>query len=296
MIPELYRDSLKALMVIILLTILNFNLPILSLFIYIIWPIPIAYIVVKYGMKRAILLIIVAAVVNGLIMGAVMGLYTVIGFGLIGFILGASLEEGFSPLKTLLLTIFAVLISNLIIAGTTSYIFGFSYNQLFNDLIKSIGQSPEFSHLSAVLEQQLNLIKRIFPAITVITSIITGSLTYYATLWYLKKMGLEQKVYKPVKYWRFPHWWVSLGIVISLLFKTNIYLLNLNIILLFLAALQGFSVGLFYLTKGNYPPFLTFTYILIIVLFNLFSFIILALVGLVDMWFNLRKIKLNPEG
>lgn len=296
MIPELYRDSLKALMVIILLTILNFNLPILSLFIYIIWPIPIAYIVVKHGMKRAILLIVVAAVVNGLIMGAVMGLYTVIGFGLIGFILGASLEEGFSPLKTLLLTIFAVLISNLIIAGTTSYIFGFSYNQLFNDLIKSLGQSPEFSHLSVVLEQQLNLIKRIFPAITVITSIITGSLTYYATLWYLKRMGLEQKVYKPVKYWRFPHWWVSLGIVISLLFKTNIYLLNLNIILLFLAALQGFGVGLFYLTKGNYPPFLTFTYILIIVLFNLFSFIILALVGLVDMWFNLRKIKLNPEG
>jgi len=291
MIPQIYRDSIKVILIILLLTILNYSLPLLSFFIYIIWPIPVVYFTLKYGMKKAFFLIILVAVINGLMLGAVMGLYTVIGFGLIGFLMGTGLEEGFSPLKILLLTILAVLISNLIIAGTTSYIFGFSYDELFNNIIESIGQNPEYSNLTVVLRQQLDLVRNLFPAITVITSIISGALTYYIALWYLKKKGIEKEVFKQIKDWYFPHWWVSSGIVISLLFKSNIYFLNLNVVLLFLASLQGFATGLYFISRRQYPPIFTFIYVMVIVLFNIFSLIVLALVGLIDMWFNLRKVQ-----
>lgn len=289
LINEVHKDSLRALLVIFLLTLLNLYLPLFSFLIYIIWPIPIVFIIVKHGIKQATLIIVVAAVINGLLLGAMMGLYTVVGFGLIGFFLGTSLEEDFSPLTALLLTILAVLISNILIGGIFSYILDFSYNQLFSDIIHSLENSPQFKDLSSVFEQQLQLLEAIFPALLIITSIVTGILTYYASLWYLKRKGIDKDTFKPVRYWQLPRWWLSLGIVVTLIFRTNLYLANANIVLLFLVFLQGFAVGLYYLSRVD-NKFLTFLYIFTILLFNFFSFVVLALVGLIDLWFDLRKL------
>lgn len=234
------------------------------------------------------MVITVAAIINGLSFGVVMGLYTIIGFGLVGFVVGGSLVEGFSPFKVLLFTIGAVFISNLNIGVASSYLFGFNYNQFFNEIINNISQFPEFADMQAVLEHQLQFVKMIIPSILVISSIASGALTYYASHWYLKNKGLRIEMYKPVYYWSFPRWWISIGIIITLIINGNIYLTNLNIILLFLVFLQGFAVGLYYLKK--LPPFLTMVYVFVIIMFNIFSFFALAFVGLVDMWFNLRKL------
>ncbi len=288
MISKVHKDGLKALLAIFLLTILNIAFPVISFLIYIIWPIPVIYMIVKHGSRAAILLIILAALINGIAFGTSMGLYTVIGFGLVGFIVGGSLVERFSPLKVLLLTIGAVLLSNLSISLTSNYLFGFDYNQLFSEIINNIKQVPELVDMSAVIQQQFEFVQLILPAILVISSVVSGILTYYAAHWYLKRKGLKLKIFPQVRFWRFPRWWISLGIIASLLLKSNIYLLNLNIILFFLVFLQGFAVGLFYLKKLS--PFLTMAYIFLIIVFNFFSFFLLAFTGLVDMWFDLRKL------
>lgn len=44
-----------------------------------------------------------------------MGLMTIIGFGLVGFVIGNVIKEDFSPLKTLIITIITVIISQALI-------------------------------------------------------------------------------------------------------------------------------------------------------------------------------------
>ncbi|MCG8516141.1 MAG: YybS family protein [Halanaerobiales bacterium] len=290
MLKEEYVDGIKVLLLIFLLTILNLNIPIISFLVNIILPVPVVYMIIKHGMNKTFFMILLSAVLSGLLIDPLMGLYTIIGFGLIGFVLGSALKEEFSPRLTLILTISAVLISNLIISGISSYLLDFNYHNLFNEIIEGLGSNPDLTELALNLEQQLELLKMLIPAFFVITSIISGTITYYLTLWYLKRIKLNKRVYKPIKYWYFTRW-ISVGIAICLLFKTNIYLVNLNMVLLFFVFLQGFAVGLYYLAKSPNSSGLTFLYILLIILFNFFVFIILSLVGLIDMWFNLRKRK-----
>lgn len=285
------NDTMRVLLIIFFLTILNFILPWASLIIYVIWPIPIVYMVLKHSIRRAALIIIIAALINGLILGAVMGLYSVIGFGLIGFLVGSALKEDFSPLQTILLAIFAVLTSNLIISGMYTYLFGFDFNQLLQELLRTFEDNAQLSTYLPLIKQQIFLLKRIFPAILVITSIISGILIYYVTLWFINRQKPSKEVFLPVKYWHFPALVLSLGIVICILFKNNIYFFNGLIILLFLAFLQGFAVGLYYLSRIRNSWILIFLYIITTIIFNYLSFILLTLLGLIDMWFNLRRIE-----
>ncbi len=282
---EFYRDGLMVLIALFFLTIFS-SFPILGFLVYFIWPIPLVYLIVKHDIQKAMLIIIIAAVLNGVLLGIGMGMYTIVGFGLIGFVLGSAIKEGFSPLKTLLLTIVAVILSDFILIGVAPFILNFSYTELTQEMLEGIKNYPGLSEYSTIIEQQLRIIEVLYPSMIIITSIVGGILIYYLANWYLRKKGISKETYKPIKDWQLPHWPLSLGLVISLLVKGNVIFANLLLVILFLMFLQGFAVGLYYLSRTGSK--------FIILIYTVVSFIfsyVVVLVGLVDMWFNLRKLK-----
>ncbi len=288
------EDGLKALGAILLMTIVNVYVPFLSLLILVIWPVPVVYIAVKHEMREAAVVITIAAILNGLFFGPLMGLITIIGFGFVGFVIGGSLKEGFSPFKTLLLTVAGVLISQGLIIIISRYIVGFNVNNFINGLVDYVNQSQELSDFKDILEAQVQLVKMIYPAIIIVSSIVTGIFNYYISLWYLNNTGFDRPVYLPMRFWHFPRWIISLGIVISLLLKTNPVFVNLNIILFFLTFMQGFAVGLYYIDRTRNTVFLRWIYIFLIVFIPPVP-ILLTLTGLVDMWFDLRRLDNGNE-
>ena len=281
-------DGLKTLLAIIIMTVMNFFFPVLSIIILAVWPIPVVLMAVKHGMKVAGITIIVAAIINGFLFGPLMGLITIIGFGFVGFIIGESLNEGLSPARTLVFTIIGVITSQLLIVAISHYIFGFDMKNLVEQIIKQLSEAGDTT-FKEIIQAQFHVIKAVFPAIIVISSILTGILNYYLSLWYLNNRGISKKIFLPVKLWRFPRWYISFGIILSLIFKTNTFFINLNIVLLFLAFLQGFAVGLFYIGKTKKPVFFRWLYIFTILFIPPVP-VILMLTGLIDMWFNLRKL------
>lgn len=293
--PNIKKDGIKVLAVIMLLTIINVLLPFLSILILFIWPLPVVYMCIKHGMKAAMIVIAVASIINGFLLSPLMGLITIAGFGLIGFVLGGSIIEDFTPVKTLLATIAAVLFSQGIIIVISYYNLGITYDSIIQDMMQFISQNPELASYQEMIKMQANLLTEIFPAITVISSIIMGIIHYYFTFWFFNKRGYQLKVYKGLKYWWFPKWFVSLGIVIFLIFNKYPVSNNLNIILLFLAFVQGFVVGLYFLDKKFDYAFVKGIYVVLIMFVPLLP-VILILLGLVDMWFDLRKIREGNVG
>ncbi|MGP3778278.1 DUF2232 domain-containing protein [Halanaerobium saccharolyticum] len=283
-----YKDSIRTLAYIILLTAVNYFIPFLSMAVMILWPVPIVYLVQKKESNAVIMVIVIAALINGFLFGTVMGLMTVIGFGLVGFVIGNVIKEGLSPLKTLITAVITVIISQALIFYVSSGMLNLNYQTLLQQAVESLSSEFDQQSVEQLVTAQMSLIRMIFPALLAVSATVTGILNYYVSAWYLRRRGLNIELYKAVSSWYFPRWIVSILIVISLLLTSNPIFLNINIFMFFLAFLQGFSVLMYYLsTKGN--SFLLKSFLI----FLIFIFppvpIILILLGMLDMWFNFRK-------
>lgn len=283
-----YKDSIRTLAYIILLTAVNYFLPFLSMAVMILWPVPIVYLSQKKESSTVITVIIIAALLNGVLFGTLMGLMTVIGFGLVGFIIGNVIKEGFSPLKTLIIAVITVIISQVLIVYVSSTMINLDYQTMLRQAVESIGGDLDQQSIEQLVMSQMNIIKLIFPALVAISATITGILNYYVSAWYLRRRGLNINLYKPINKWYFPRWILSLAIVITLLLNGNIILLNINIYAFFLAFLQGFAVVLNFLGQKSSSFLLKAAFVFFIFILPPVP-VVLILLGLLDLWFNFRK-------
>lgn len=283
-----YKDSFRTLMYIVILTTINYIFPFLSMIVMFLWPVPIVYLVQKEESSRVIAVIASAALINGFFFGAVMGLITVIGFGLVGFIIGNIIKEGFSPLKTLIAAVLSVIVSQALVVYVSGSIMDLNYQLLIEEAIRNLGGEFDGQSVEQLVIPQLQFIKLMFPALLGISATITAIFNYYISAWYLRRRGLNIEIYKPFNRWYLPRWIVSILIIISLLMRSNTIFLNINIYLFFLSFLQGFSVLMYYLSTKSSSFLLKAFVVFLIFLFPPVP-IVLMLLGLLDMWFNFRK-------
>lgn len=283
-----YKDSIRTLAYIILLTAVNYFIPFLSMAVMILWPVPIVYLVQKKDSGGVIGVIVIAALINGLLFGTIMGLMTVIGFGLVGFVIGNVIKENLSPLKTLIAAVITVIISQALIFYVSSGMMNLNYQTLLQQAVESLSSEFDQQSVEQLITAQMSLIRMIFPALLTVSATITGILNYYVSAWYLRRRGLNIQLYKAISRWYFPRWIISPLIVISLLLTSNSIFLNINIFMFFLAFLQGFSVLMYYLSQKSSSFLLKSFFIFLIFIFPPVP-IILILLGLLDMWFNFRK-------
>lgn len=280
-------DGIKVLLLIIMLTFIVMYVPVLNILGLLIWPIPVVFIFLRHGMQNAVKLILIAAIVNSLLLGPLMGLITIIGFGFIGFIIGSCLEEEISPLKTLMATIGVVLVSHVVLLVLAHFFLGFEFEYFIQEFETILEQTSELGQFQDVI--QLELFKKIIPGLIVTSSIVTGILQYYITIWYLQKKNFSVKIYSPLKLWSFPRLPIFFGLFFSLLFLQNTVFINLGLVLFFLLFIQGLAVGLYLIDEKLKSRLLKVVFIFS-VFFLPFVSLILTVVGLLDMWFNLRKI------
>lgn len=283
-----YKDSFRTLMYIVILTTINYIFPFLSMIVMFLWPVPIVYLVQKEESSRVIAVIAAAALINGFFFGAVMGLITVIGFGLVGFIIGNIIKEGFSPLKTLIAAVLSVIVSQALVVYVSGSIMDLNYQLLIEEAIRNLGGEFDGQSVEQLVIPQLQFIKLMFPALLGISATITAIFNYYISAWYLRRRGLNIEIYKPFNRWYLPRWIVSILIILSLLMRSNTIFLNINIYLFFLSFLQGFSVLMYYLSAKSSSFLLKAFVVFLIFLFPPVP-IVLMLLGLLDMWFNFRK-------
>ena len=283
-----YKDSIRTVAYIILLTAVNYFIPFLSMAVMILWPVPIVYLVQKKESRSVIGVIVIAALINGLLFGTLMGLMTIIGFGLVGFVIGNVIKEGLSPLKTLITAVITVIISQALIFYVSSGMLNLNYQTLLQQAVESLSSDFDQQSVEQLINAQMSMIRMIFPALLAISASITGILNYYVSAWYLRRRGLNIELYKAVSSWYFPRWFVSIAIVVSLLLTSNSIFLNINIFMFFLAFLQGFAVLMYYLSKKSSSFLLKSFMIFLIFIFPPVP-IIIILLGLLDLWFNFRK-------
>ncbi|MBF8437718.1 DUF2232 domain-containing protein [Halanaerobiaceae bacterium Z-7014] len=290
-LKEMRKQFLLSLIAIVILTFINVSFPFFNLAVILIWPIPIVNLAIHQGMQKATILIAIAALINGLLFNPLMGLLTVAGFGFVGFVMAGAILEKLSAFKVLVMTVLAAIASNfLIIAGISFAYDGGILATVQSAIADNLVPLLENGEMTAVLEAQLELISLIIPGMLIISGVLTGILNYYLVHWYFDIKRISVNTYNSISYWRFPTIILSLGLVISILFRGSPVGLNLLVIIIFLLFLQGFGVGLYYVRKKTKSFFLNWIYILLVIMIPVIP-PLLFLIGLVDLWFDIRKLK-----
>lgn len=303
---DLKKDGIRIILLLVFFTLLYMS-SLFNFLVYLIWPIPIVYFIEKYEIKKAVMLIFISAVINTFLffllyddisIGVIIGMYSITGFGLIGFLLGSAIKERLSPLKTLIITILAVFVSNLL----QMYVFRSENQEMWESIISYLKEQLGQENI-LIIEKSYAFTRLITPACILILSIIIGTMIYYITVFYMKKENTGIRSYKPFREWSFPRWPVSiLTIVLLVVLFTrdrilepgilNTILINLLILLFFLFFLQGLAV-IFHFFRMVKSGFIKIALISALFFVGLLSFgfpvILIMIIGLIDMWLNLRK-------
>ncbi|MBP1764113.1 MAG: Protein of unknown function rane [Firmicutes bacterium] len=295
----------------ILFALISAYLPLLGAFVSLIWPVPIILLGARHGYKWSIMATVASGLLIAILMHPLHAVGVVIGFGLIGIVLGHSFRSGYSPVRAMIVGSAASLVSKVAVLGIGALVMGVNPLDAQTDaLVQSVGQVTEIyrnlgmkeedlEKLSTTMQEMMSVLKIILPAGFIAAAVFDTYLNFVVAKSVMKKLGHTVAPFPPFKHWNMP-WVVLAGFLaalimiywgrtreISWLFEVG---LNLQVLASIFLLVQGLALVFFLTDKYKVSKFVR-GLILILVLSNGFLSQILILVGAVDIAIDYRRLR-----
>lgn len=296
----------------IAITTVIFSLPALTggiAWLHLLVPAPVFYYLRVLGRKEGGVLLanaLLAACIIAMLSGRLSILLFSFTFLPMGFILFRSADKGDTPSRAGLQCVIAL--------GATWAVFWMLYGAIYQvdfykELLTSLDKGLDATYstyidsvnlppdareeIGKAFERLRHIIPKIFPALLVTALVSAAWLNIIIGHGLLKKKDPLLSPWKDFKDWRLPEplvWGVILGGVLLFLpgEELNIFGLNILMVLGNIYMFQGLAVLSSIFVKWSVPhPFRYFVYMLIVI--QAYGIILLALVGLADVWADFRK-------
>ena len=185
----------------ILFALISTYVPLIGPFVNLIWPVPIILLGVRHGYRWSILATVAAGLLIALLMHPLHAITVVVGFGLIGIVLGHALRKEMSPTKTILLGTAASVVSKVAVLAIASAVLGINpLNQQADAMTRAVSQvmdmyramglkEEDLAQLETMMRSSLELMKIIFPAGLAMAALLDTCLNYWAAKAVLRKLG-----------------------------------------------------------------------------------------------------------
>lgn len=295
----------------IVFALISAYLPFLGVFVNLIWPVPIILLGVRHGYQWSIMATCVAGLLIAMLMHPLHAIGVVVGFGLIGIVLGHAIRSEFHPVKTLLWGAVASLISKVAVLLISAIVLGVNplnmqteaLGKAFEqsvELYRSIGMNEEdLAAISTNMQTMLQLMKIILPAGFVLAAIVDTYLNFTIARLVLKKLGHRIPSFPAFKNWTMPGYIVYIYLLalvglywgssreITALYHVS---MNLQVITSVLLFIQG--LALFYFLTDKYKLSRLARGIILFLIFTNGLFTqILVIAGAFDMAFDYRQLR-----
>ncbi|MDF2910600.1 MAG: Maf-like protein [Sporolactobacillus laevolacticus] len=309
------RNALKrealATLTLYLLIALTFFVPFVSLLSIWLIPLPIMFLAAKDGWKSALSIIGIGFIFLVILDQSFYILLPVF-FMILGFALGYMIQLKKSAFALLLagsLTNIAVLIIYLAISVL---IFHFNpvsaaqsaLNQSFQQTLTQMQPMLEqdTGEIMDLYKSQMDKLMYLTPMILITVGVLYALLVELISLPILRLIKLEVPRWVPFRMWQVPRSviWCYLAVVFIGWFGaeqgTPLYtvVLNLELILEMLLAIQGFSLMFYYSHLKKFPVIVPITLTILAVIFGYLLLQLVRILGIIDLGFNLRK-RLNQK-
>lgn len=142
------------------------------------------------------------------------------------------------------------------------------------------------------------IVTNVFPAIMIVASVATSYVNYIVASKFARRFSISVKQHEGIGYFSFPkNFMIAMAglLLLSFLLKAlniNVGIIQLNIFtIVFMAMLlQGFAVLKFFIDKSGMGKFVRALLLVMVVFMSLNFSLIYAIIGLIDLTVNLRKI------
>ena len=297
----------------VILALIGSYAPVIGPVVVFLWPVPIALIQMRHGLRTSLLTIVVAGTVLSTIVGAVQAVQIVAVFGLVGLAFGVCFQRKVDPMLTLAVGSAGVLLSLAVGFLITFLIFKIKPADMLRQLAEATDEAVEIYRRFGMSDASINEVKKVwdtavqlmrylFPAVFVMSALTEGFLIYQVSRAVLNRIGYRIEPLPPFSRWRLPApaALVFAGAVALTGLKDRLpwewlyYLgFNLNFALMFLFTIHGMAVAYWFMeNRWNVSkPFRVF--VLGMALFTPLLSQIALWLGVFDSLFNYRRLGLG---
>ncbi len=285
-------------------------------FITIIIPVPLGLLVYRHGLRNGIIVSLTSAFLAALTLSSVFVAIELVTIGVLGVALGIALREKFGFVQLVIVGVGASIVATLMQIFAYSLIFGHNLFEMYLEVWEQssehwfsvwegLGLSEEMlAQYELVLGAIPETLRLLFPIILVGMGLMRTMANLFVMRIVLKRLGETLPWFPPFAQWRWP-WYFVYGFILGRLFSIialyvpgNIWQLvgfNLDVFFLYAFFIQGLAITWFYMEK--YKIHKIVRVILILFLFQPGSILLLfiALAGILDTWFNFRKLKTDKD-
>ena len=319
----------------VVLSLIGFYVPVMGLFVAFLWPVPIAIIAVRHGMRTAILTVITAGVVLSTVVGIFEGAMMTLTLGLTGLAIGFALRRGYNATRTLLIATIGVVVGSAVTIVVSLLVM--KINILTQSMEQFALAAQKTSEMYIAMADKLNipretiepalqmfspqaldLMKLILPGTFILGEFIVAYLNYEVCRRIMPRFGYKVPNFPTFEEWRFPKYFavvLLLGQGVTVLKDADAVTvlgraiqvaphgemlykvgLNLSYPIMILMYLQGFALAYYFLVNKLRVDRKWAKMLLTFVWFNPMLSQIAFMFGLVDNVFDYRKmISLKPK-
>jgi uncharacterized protein YybS (DUF2232 family) len=285
------------------LIILTFMAVLFGVFFSTVWflaPVPLALIVARHQLRTGIFTALGASVMVGLFLGPGILIQVLLVLS-VGIAIGEAVRDKLSFSQILLVTTGVTYISFALLYLATQYLLQVNLidelMEIWRSQLTNIFSSATESTLFAEeLASYMHQLKTVLPGMFFLSALGISVVNYYIAGRWMKRLEMEVPWFPPFGQWRFP-WYYSWGYIagiglpiVARLWRLGFLLplaANLEVVFSFLYVIQGLAVIWFYLNYWRVPKVLA---VIICILISVYP-TLPVFIGLMDVWFNLRRLK-----
>ena len=280
------------------------------------YPTPAIILGKRKGLKYSVLSLIASDLIISMLLGLQTGLVFLILYTPMALALTYGVCRNEEANKTILFGSAAYMISFVLYILLLNYIMGINfiervaeiYEQSFEttrDLFNNIPdqfRTEQFEHYISDIEKiapMMNYyVTNVFPAFLIVASIIISYINYIVSSKFAVRFSINVKQHEGIAYFSFPrNFMISMAGLLLLSFllqllNINVVIIQMNLfIIVFMAMLlQGAAVLKYFIDKSRMGKFARNLLLVFIVLMSINFSIVYAVIGLIDLTVNLRKI------
>lgn len=295
--------------VMVVLAVVGIYVPFLGILAVLLWPLPAAILVVRWGFRWGLMALVVAAALVGMLIEPIVALRLALAFGPVGLALGEWLCRSQSATRIVMVTLAVSIVAKFAGLALVFFMTGIqpfagqltvmeeSFSQAAA-VYESVGMSEaEIEAARVAFTQNLSMVRLLLPLVVVTMGLMDTMVNFLVIGKLLARLGKPVPVLPPFVEWRLPGvflylfgfsligmYWGSTR-EIALLYQVS---LNLNMAMTLAGLIEGISLYEYVMRHYRWSRLLSTVLLMFIILNSLFMSI-LVFTGLLDMMFDYRR-------
>ncbi|WP_324669049.1 YybS family protein [Geochorda subterranea] len=277
-------------------------------YLIVVLPAPMALLVYRHGVTAAISAWVVAAILSGVLLGGLGAVLLLIPSGLTGLSLGMALHAGWPPGRVLAAAVAGATLATLLSLGLSFALVGIDpierlftvYEEGMQGAVSLYGRlglpAEQLEMAQAQLQATLELMRVLLPVLLLSSALVSALVNHWAARAVLVRLGERIAWFEPFARWRstpLAPALVAAGLLVGMVAGAHPWVgvaaANLSFAGAVIAFVQGLSLVWFWFDRAGLAKGFRLLLVLLVLWLPIAN-LALVVAGLVDPWFNFRRL------